>query len=144
MHFFKLHLAIWCQHTCPDSIVLSYVGTKDPRQTPLMAVQMTYLQRMPTPLPCTAKSANGRRHVNIQRIMKYAFTYKETDGEELAVCVVCSSVQSNETMKPSKLQRHSKTTHAHLKYFFYTYFLFKIFRGPADLDETISQSVRAS
>ena len=26
-----------------------------------------------------------------------------------------SSVQSNETMKPSKLQRHSKTTHAHLK-----------------------------
>src|SRR4029434_6140043 len=39
----------------------------------------------------------------------------ETDGEALAVCVVCSSVLSNETMKPSKLQRHSKTTHAHLK-----------------------------
>src|SRR4029434_9275198 len=31
-----------------------------------------------------------------------------------------------------------------LEIFFYTYFLFKIFRGPADLDETISQSVRAS
>src|SRR4029434_5669152 len=29
--------------------------------------------------------------------------------------VVCPSVLSNETMKPSKLQRHSKTTHAHLK-----------------------------
>src|SRR4029434_5590707 len=39
----------------------------------------------------------------------------ETDGEALAVCVVCSSVLSNETMKPSKLQRHSKKTHAHLK-----------------------------
>ena len=47
--------------------------------------------------------------------LKFAFTYKETDGEELAVCVVCSSVLSNETMKPLKLQRHSKTTHAHLK-----------------------------
>src|SRR4029434_3476295 len=47
--------------------------------------------------------------------LKFAFTYKETDGEELAVCVVCSSVLSNELMKPSKLQRHSKTTRAHLK-----------------------------
>src|SRR4029434_7057832 len=60
--------------------------------------------------------------------LKFAFTYKETDGEELAVCVVCSSVLSNETMKPSKLQRHP-------------HFPFKIFSGPADLDETISQSV---
>ena len=48
-----------------------------------------------------------------ENYLKFAFTYKETDGEEL--CVVCSSVLSNETMKPSKLQRHSKTTHAHLK-----------------------------
>ena len=32
--------------------------------------------------------------------LKFAFTYKETDGEELAVCVVCSSVLSNyETIK---------------------------------------------
>src|SRR4029434_779153 len=38
--------------------------------------------------------------------LKFSFTYKETDGEELAVCVVCSSVLSNETMKQSKLQRH--------------------------------------
>src|SRR4029434_874804 len=50
-----------------------------------------------------------------EHYLKFAFTYKETDGEELAVSVVCSSVLSNETMKPSKLQRHSKTTHAHLK-----------------------------
>src|SRR4029434_932628 len=52
-----------------------------------------------------------------ENYLKFAFTYKETDGEELAVCVVCSPVLSNETMKPSKLQRHSKTTHAHLKTF---------------------------
>src|SRR4029434_8221087 len=50
-----------------------------------------------------------------ENYLKFAFTYKETDGEELAVCVVCSSVLSNEPMKPSKLQRHSKTTRAHLK-----------------------------
>src|SRR4029434_1111881 len=79
-----------------------------------------------------------------ENYLKFAFTYKETDGDKLPVCVVCSSVLSNETMKPLKLQRHLKTPHAHWKYFFYTYFLFKIFPGPADLDETISQSVRAS
>src|SRR4029434_10135390 len=50
-----------------------------------------------------------------ENYLKFAFTYKETDSEELAVCVVCSSVLLNETMKPSKLQGHSKTTHAHLK-----------------------------
>src|SRR4029434_4096844 len=39
-----------------------------------------------------------------ENYLKFAFTYKETDGEELAVCVVYSSVLSNETMKPLKLQ----------------------------------------
>src|SRR4029434_569976 len=50
-----------------------------------------------------------------ENYLKFTFTYKETDGEELAVCVVCSSVLSNESMKPAQLQRHSKTPHAHLK-----------------------------
>src|SRR4029434_8322234 len=57
--------------------------------------------------------------------------------------VVCPPVLSNETMKPSKLQRHLKTTHAHLKYFLITC-LKSFFWGPADIDETISQSVRAN
>src|SRR4029434_4883181 len=55
-----------------------------------------------------------------EKTRKYSENYLKfalTDGEELAVCVVCSSVLSNETMKLSKLQRHSKTTHAHLKTF---------------------------
>src|SRR4029434_4249082 len=47
-----------------------------------------------------------------EKYLKFGFTYKETDGDELPVCVVCSSVLSNETMKPSKLQQHSKATHA--------------------------------
>src|SRR4029434_10410095 len=79
-----------------------------------MAVQMIYLQRMPSPLPRTSKSAKRRRRKYSENYLKFAFTYKETDSAELAVCVVCSSVLSNKTMKPSK-QQHSKTTHAHLK-----------------------------
>src|SRR4029434_4405237 len=108
-----------------------------------MAVQMIYLQRMPTCLNTQKRKLEKTRKYS-NNYLKFAFTYKETDGDGLPVCVVCSSVLSHETMNTSKLQRHLKTTHAHLKYFFYTYFLFKIFRGPADLDETISQSVRAS
>src|SRR4029434_7694020 len=72
--------------------------------------------------------------------LKFAFTYKETDGEELAVCVVCSSVLSNETMKPSKLQRHSKTTHPHLKEKKKHISRLKSFEG----QQTISHSWRAS
>ena len=30
-------------------------------------------------------------------------------------CVICSTVLSNESMKPSKLQHHLETTHSHLK-----------------------------
>src|SRR4029434_9174336 len=44
-----------------------------------------------------------KTHKYSENDLKFPFTYKETDGEELAVCVVCSSVLSNETMKPSKL-----------------------------------------
>ena len=68
-----------------------------------------------TPSMNSQKRKREKTRKYSENYLKFAFTYKETDGEELAVCVVCSSVLSNETMKPSKLQRHSKTTHAHLK-----------------------------
>src|SRR4029434_3006322 len=90
------------------------LGTKAPRHTTLMAVQVIYLQRMPTCLNTQKRKLEKTRKYS-ENYLKFAFTYKENDGEELAVCVVCSSVLSNKTMKPSKLQRHSKTTHAHLK-----------------------------
>ena len=64
-----------------------------------------------------------------ENYLKFAFTYKETDGEEL--CVVCSSVLSNETMKPSKRQRDLNTTHAHLKSFLIT--CLKSFEGQQTL-----------
>src|SRR4029434_2150211 len=88
--------------------------SKAPRHTALMAVQMIYLQRIPTCLN-TQKRKREKTRKYSENYLKFAFNYKETDGEELAVCVVCSSVLSNEPMKPSKLQRHSKTTRAHLK-----------------------------
>ena len=47
--------------------------------------------------------------------LKFGFTFKETDGIEFPMCVICSTVLSNESMKPSKLQRHLETTHSHIK-----------------------------
>uniref|UniRef100_A0A8C5GFF6 Uncharacterized protein n=1 Tax=Gouania willdenowi TaxID=441366 RepID=A0A8C5GFF6_GOUWI len=47
--------------------------------------------------------------------LKFGFTFKERDGIEFPMCVICSTVLSNESMKPSKLQRHLETTHGHLK-----------------------------
>lgn len=47
--------------------------------------------------------------------LKFGFTFKDTDGVHFPMCVICSSVLSNESMKPSKLQRHLETNHSHLK-----------------------------
>src|SRR4029434_4789417 len=81
-----------------------------------MAVQMIYLQRTPTCLNTQKRKLEKMRKYS-NNYLKFGFTYKETDGDKLPVCVVCSSVLSNESMKPSKLQRHVdlETTHAHLK-----------------------------
>ena len=34
--------------------------------------------------------------------LKFGFTFKETDGNELAMCVICSTVLSNKSMKSIK------------------------------------------
>src|SRR4029434_5511293 len=68
-----------------------------------------------TPSMHSQKCKREKTRKYSENYLKFAFTYKETDGEELAVCVFCPSLLSNETMKPSKLPRHSKATHAHLK-----------------------------
>ena len=77
---------------------------------------MIYLQRMPTCLNTQKRKLEKTRKYS-NNYLKFGFTYKETDGDKLPVCVVCSPVLSNESMKPSKLQRHLdlETTHAHLK-----------------------------
>src|SRR4029434_6449687 len=131
-------LAIWCQKMLPaitiqfeiiDRFVISRnksssSDTTDGGSDDLPSEDAT------TPSMNSQKRKREKTRKYSENYLKFALTYKETDGEELAVCVVCSSVLSNETMKQSKLQRHSKTTHAHLKEK-KTYFLFKIFLVPA-------------
>src|SRR4029434_7426058 len=36
-----------------------------------------------------------------ENYLKFAYTYKETDGEELAVCVVCSSAKTPALCSPA-------------------------------------------
>ena len=47
--------------------------------------------------------------------LKFGFALKETDSIEFPVCVIFSTVLSNESMKPSERQHHLETTHSHLK-----------------------------
>lgn len=44
--------------------------------------------------------------------LKYGFTYTAKHGEHKPLCVLCNEVLANESMKPSKLQRHLQTKHA--------------------------------
>ena len=92
-----------------------------------------------TPSMNSEKRKREKTRKYSENYLKFAFTYKETDGEEL--CVVCSSVLSNETMKPSKPQRHSKTTHGHLKEFFFYIPRLKSFEGQQTL---MRQSAKVS
>src|SRR4029434_172552 len=53
-----------------------------------------------TPSMNSQKCKREKTRKYSENYLKFAFTYKETDGEELAVCVVCSSMLSNyETIK---------------------------------------------
>ena len=59
----------------------------------------------PSPLLGHSEKGEGlHREMTLENDLKFGFTYKETDDDELPVCVVCSSVLSNESMKPSKLR----------------------------------------
>uniref|UniRef100_A0A8C5A3P1 DUF4371 domain-containing protein n=1 Tax=Gadus morhua TaxID=8049 RepID=A0A8C5A3P1_GADMO len=101
--------------------------------TPFSAANNTYLDES---LPSTSETAGenetddlpavgpaavkGKRKREKTRkytdnYLKFGFTFKETDGIEFPMCVICSTVLSNESMKPSKLQRHLETTHSHIK-----------------------------
>lgn len=46
--------------------------------------------------------------------LKFGFAFIEINGEEKPQCVVCTTVLSNEAMKPAKLERHLKTVHPDL------------------------------
>src|SRR4029434_3253007 len=121
MHF-KMHLAIWCQKTLPaitiqfeilDRFVISRNKSSSSDTTDGGSDDLPS-EDANTPSMNSEKRKREKTRKYSENYLKFAFTYKEPDGE-LAVCVVCSFWLSNETMKPSKLQRHSKSTHAHLK-----------------------------
>lgn len=63
--------------------------------------------------PAKRKRDKSRKYS--ETYLKLGFTYKDTGCIELPVCVICSAVLSNESMKPSKLQRHLETNHGHLR-----------------------------
>lgn len=73
--------------------------------------------------------------------LKFGFTFKETDGIEFPMCVICSTVLSSK-MKPSKLQRHLETTHSHVKDKPVEYF--QIPPRPTDIDEKNQSRLWAS
>ena len=47
--------------------------------------------------------------------LKYGFTYCVKNGEHKPLCVLCNEILANESLKPSKLQRHLETKHANYK-----------------------------
>lgn len=56
--------------------------------------------------PSTSKAAKCKRKYNPDYI-KYGFT----SSDEKPQCVECGEVLANESMKPSKLERHLQTKH---------------------------------
>uniref|UniRef100_A0A8P4GCM0 SCAN domain-containing protein 3 n=1 Tax=Dicentrarchus labrax TaxID=13489 RepID=A0A8P4GCM0_DICLA len=67
------------------------------------------------PAAVTGKRKREKTRKYTDNYLKFGFTFKETDDIEFPMCVICFTVLSNESMKPSKLQRHLETTHSHLK-----------------------------
>ena len=47
--------------------------------------------------------------------LKYGFTYCVKNGEHKSLCVLCNEILANESLKPSKLQRHLEIKHANYK-----------------------------
>ena len=68
------------------------------------------------PAVCPAAVKGKRKREKTQKhtnnYLKFGSIFKETDGIEFPMCVICSTVLSNKSMKPSKLQRHLETTHS--------------------------------
>src|SRR4029434_3523604 len=143
MHFY-LHLAIWYQKTLPaitiqfeiiDRFVISRNKSSSSDTTDGGSDDLPS-EDAHTPSMNNLKRKREKTPKYSENYLKFGFTYKETDGDELPVCVVCSSVQSNESMKPLKLQRHldlrdntrSLERNKHLIF----PGPFKIFVGPAD------------
>lgn len=60
------------------------------------------------------KSKTGFRKYNPD-YLKYGFVFSGMEDEPLPQCVICFEILANESMKPSKLERHLTTKHAEYK-----------------------------
>src|SRR4029434_617194 len=98
-------LAIWCQKTLPaitiqfaiiDHFVISQnkissSDTTDGGSDDLPSEDAN------TPSMNSQKRKREKTRKYSDNYLKFGFTYKETDGDKLPVCVVCSPVLSNES-----------------------------------------------
>src|SRR4029434_2541211 len=93
-------LAIWCQKTLPvitiqfeiiDRFVISRNKSSSSDTTDGGSDDLPSEDANMRSQKC--KREKTRKYS--ENYLKFAFTYKETDGDELPVCVVCSSVLSN-------------------------------------------------
>src|SRR4029434_3307206 len=105
MHFY-LHLATWCQKTLPaitiqfeiiDRFVISRNKSSSSDTTDGGSDDLTS-EDANTPSMNSQKRKREKTRKYSENYLKFAYTYKETDGEELAVAVVCSSVLSTENI----------------------------------------------
>ncbi|GFW16654.1 zinc finger BED domain-containing protein 5 [Trichonephila clavipes] len=46
-----------------------------------------------------------------QEYLNFGFTITEVNGEEKALCVICSKILAADSMKPNKIKRHFETLH---------------------------------
>src|SRR4029434_200431 len=91
---------IWCQKTLPAitiqfEIIYRFVISRNKSSSSSGSDDLP-LEDANTPSMNSQKRKREKTRKYSENYLKFAFNYKENDGEELAVCVVCSSVLSNE------------------------------------------------
>uniref|UniRef100_A0A8C5NEZ3 DUF4371 domain-containing protein n=1 Tax=Gouania willdenowi TaxID=441366 RepID=A0A8C5NEZ3_GOUWI len=108
-----LHVSAHAPHTQP----LQFDEAAEMVSVEQFHEKLTFLRCVPAVGPAAVKGKRKREKTRkyTDNYLKFGFTFKERDGIEFPMCVICSTVLSNESMKPSKLQRHLETTHGHLK-----------------------------
>ena len=98
-------------------IIVKRPQVQDPAATPSTSAEATGAG--PEAASSAAPAPRAMEKRKREKSRKYSEMYLKfgfsSNGVELPVCVVCAATLSNESMKPSKLQRHFETNHAHLQ-----------------------------
>lgn len=65
---------------------------------------------------CTSKKVKPRpKRKYDDSYLSFGFSWTGNDDKHLPLCLICGLTMSNESMIPSKLDKHFKTQHSHLK-----------------------------